>query len=102
MRSAAEGEELGAVVTLLQDRISEVEAQWAERRIPDDAGAGRHADGGAVGVLHAALANEAALYGVDRAVDFAGRGELGFALVAPHRSGIDEYRAAEAGVLGQE
>src|SRR5215472_1859287 len=90
-------------------RVSEVEAQRAEWRIPDDAGAGRHADRGIVDELHAALtekrlrgANNGSGTGRNEAVDFAGGGDLGLALVAPHRAGIDEHRAAESGILGQE
>ena len=36
------------------------------------------------------------------AVDFSGCRILRLALVAPHRSGIDEDGATEAGILGQE
>src|SRR5579862_5710459 len=112
MRPAAEGEELGPVVTRLRNRIGKIETQRTEWRIPDDAGASRSAYERRVGKFHAALANEGPAGKVrdgvddvgtgDNAVDFPSRRIRRLALVAPHRAGIHEHRAAESGVLGQE
>src|ERR1700733_2393842 len=107
MRSAAEGEELSAVVKLSQNWIGEVEPDRAERRIPDDTGANRHPYRRVVHELQAALTGDCAcLYtsaeGRNLAVDFAGGWACRFSLIPPHRASIHEYRATEARVLWQE
>src|ERR1700723_315561 len=106
MCSAAEGEELGPVVPLLQDRVGKIKPQRSERRVPDDAGADRHANGVGVDVLHATLADEGVGGTAERrgdgTVDFACSRRSGLSFVIPLRTRIEEYGAAEAGILGQE
>src|SRR5215469_6896102 len=108
-RAAAEREELGAVVGLFEDRIGEIEAQRPEWRIPDDAAAGRGAHRRAVGKLHGAVAIESRgrrsrfwIRTRDQTVDFSSRRIRRFSSVAPQRTRIDEYGAAEPAVLRQE
>src|SRR5262249_44735944 len=101
-RAAAERKELRAVIRLLEERICEIEAQRAERRVPDQARSGRGAHGRAVGELHATLAEEWSHRRLHDPIDFAGRGGLRLAPIAPDRSGIDEDSAAEAAVFRQE
>src|SRR6202034_1511292 len=110
MRSAAEGEELSAVVPLSQNWIGEVEPDRAERRIPDDTGANRHPYRRIVHVLQAALTDNGAagrcagggIEGWNLSVDFASGRVRRFALISPDRASIHEYRTTEARVLRQE
>src|SRR4029079_4220420 len=83
---SAKAEYLGPVVGGLEQGLREIGAQRSERRLPDEADAGRQADVRTV---------------VDEAV-FRGHCRLGKSARHPQRSGIDKDRALHAEIVGNE